>query len=122
MNSPIQNRIGAVFVPVSDMQRAIRWYSTLLGVPAADPSHGGTIYDVPMAGEVNLILDANRPVQNSSQPLLFFWTEDIHAARRFLEEQSVRLAGEIEDIGSVLVLTFTDPDGNLLMVCQRRHP
>jgi predicted enzyme related to lactoylglutathione lyase len=119
MNHPIQNRIGAVFIPVSDMARAVAWYSQLLGLPVATTSHEGAIYDVPMADDVALILDANKPVTNSSQPLIFFWTEDIRAAYDFLKAHAVTLVREVEDIGSVSTLTFQDPDGNLLMVCQR---
>lgn len=31
-SSPITNRIGAVFIHVSDMPKAIRWYSELLHI------------------------------------------------------------------------------------------
>ncbi len=83
-------------------------------------SHGGTIYDVPMSGETGLIIDANRAsVTNSSQPLCFFWTEDIQAAHAFLLERDVDVTSDVTDIGSVSFLTFRDPDANLLMVCQR---
>ncbi len=120
MHSPIENRIGQVFVPVADMRRAIAWYSTLLGLPVEEPSHGGKIYDVPMRGETRLALDGTkRPITNSSQPLCFFWTADIRAAYAFLAEQDVAIVGRIEDIGSVSFLAFKDPDGNLLMSCQR---
>lgn len=120
MTSPIQNRIGMVFVPVSDMQRAITWYSDLFGLPVAETSHEGTIYDVPMAGETGLILDANRdPVTNSSQPLCFFWTGNLQTAHAFLQERGVEITSDVTDIGSVSFLTFKDPDANLLMVCQR---
>lgn len=119
MNHLIQNRIGAVFVPVSDMARAAAWYSRLLDLPVGSTSHEGAIYDVPMAGDVALILDANKPVTNSSQPLCFFWTENIRAAYNFLQANDVTILSQIEDIGSVSTLTFQDPDGNLLMVCQR---
>ncbi len=120
MASPIENRIGQVFIPVSDMERAIAWYSRILGLPIDQASHGGTIYDVPMAGETRLALDANKqPITNSSQPLCFFWTADIHAAHDFLLANDVELVGTIQDIGSVSFLTFKDPDNNLLMVCQR---
>ena len=120
MARPIENRIGQVFVPVSDMQRAITWYSRILGLPIDRTSHGGTIYDVPMQGETRLALDATKqPITNSSQPLCFFWTADIRAARDFLRANDVELLDEIQDIGSVSFLTFKDPDNNLLMVCQR---
>ncbi len=90
MHSPIQNRLGMVFVPVSDLSRAIEWYSRILGVPVQEASHHGTIYNVPMQGKVGLILDATRPeVSNSSQPLCFFWTSDIHQAYEFLQKNDV---------------------------------
>lgn len=75
MKSPIENRIGRVFVPGRDMERAVEWYTRLLGLPSGRLSHGGTIYDLPMGGEVGLTLDATpKLVSNSSQPLCWFWT------------------------------------------------
>lgn len=119
MPSPIQNKIGAVFIPVSDMPRATTFYNRLLGIPTTKPvSHHGKIYDVPMEGETELILDGHKPVSNSSQPLFFFWTADIFAAYDFLAEEGVHILGEIQDIGSVSTLLFKDLDNNLLMVCQ----
>ena len=121
MASPIENKIGTVFVPVSDMQRAIAWYSRLFDLPIETTTHEGRIYTVPMAGEVGLILDGHRPVANSSQPLCFFWTGDIHAADEFLRRTGVEIArGGIQDIGGLFTLTFQDLDGNLLMACQRK--
>lgn len=120
LEHPIENRIGQVFVPVSDMERAVAWYSRLFGLDADTTSHEGTIYDVPMQGDTRLTLDSNKqPITNSSQPLCFFWTADIHRARDFLLAHDVDVVGEIQDIGSVSLLTFMDPDRNLLMVCQR---
>ena len=54
MESPIEARIGQVFVPVTDLPRAIAWYSRLFGLPVGAPSHGGTIYDLPMSGATGL--------------------------------------------------------------------
>jgi predicted enzyme related to lactoylglutathione lyase len=119
MPSPIRNQIGAVFVPVSDMQRAIHWYSRLLGLPEKAVAHEGRIYDVAVSGETLLILDAHKPVQNSSQPLFFFWTDDLKATLAHLRAMQVEITTSVEDIGSVTTLVFKDPDDNLLMVCQR---
>ena len=121
MTSPIENRIGQVFVPVSEMSRAIEWYSRLFGLPTQGASHGGTIYDLPMAGETQLTLDANKPVTNSSQPLCFFWTAEIEAAAGFLRDLGIEIVAGPEDVGSVSFVTFRDPDGNLLMFCQRNR-
>jgi catechol 2,3-dioxygenase-like lactoylglutathione lyase family enzyme len=120
MESPIENRIGQVFVPVTDMARAVAWYSRLLGLPTGSPSHGEGIYNVPMVGETGLALDATkRKVTNSSQPLFFFWTRDIQAAHDFLRELGVAIVAGPENIGSVTFLVFRDPDRNPLMICQR---
>jgi predicted enzyme related to lactoylglutathione lyase len=121
MSSPIQNRIGSVFIPVSNMGRAVDWYSKLLNLPVTQTSHEGAIYDVPMAGETGLLLDSTKPeVRNSSQPLFFFLTENIQSVYEFLRQNAVEIVSQIEDIGSVYTLTFKDPDNNLLMVCQRK--
>ena len=119
MPSPLDNNIGTVFIPVSDMPRAIAWYSRLFGLPDAAATHEGKIYNVPIAGPAGLILDAHKPVANSSQPLSFFWTSDIVAARAFLTSNGIECLGGVQHIGSVSTLTFKDPDGNLLMACQR---
>ncbi|WP_413449855.1 VOC family protein [Georgenia phoenicis] len=118
--SPIENRIGQVFVPVRDIARSARWYSELLGLPLGEPSHGATIYDLPTAGDTRLALDANKPdIDTSGPPRFFFWTADMAATVAFLRERGVALDSAVEDIGSVVFVQFRDPDGNPLMVCQR---
>lgn len=121
-SSPIENRIGQVFIPVRDLERSARWYSSLLGLPESEPSHDGRIYDLPTAGETRLALDANRPeIDTSGPPRFFFWTSDMAATVAFLQDRGVALESDVEDIGSVMFVQFRDPDGNPLMVCQRTH-
>jgi predicted enzyme related to lactoylglutathione lyase len=119
VSHPIQNQIGAVFIPVSDMARSIAWYSRLFNLPLRDTSHEGRIYDVPMQG-AGLILDSHKPVdQNSVQPLCLFWTDDIAAAYEYLQQNNVPILSSVQDIGSVSFLLFEDPDYNRLMICQK---
>lgn len=123
MSSPIQRRIGQVFIPVSDMSTAVPWYARLLDFEPPEGSHGGTIVDIPTDGETRLALDANRPdFTPDGPPRFFFWTDDIEASAAFLADLGVETTSEIVDIGSVAFLQFTDPDGNPLMVCERRWP
>ncbi len=119
MDSPIQNRIGCIFIPVSDMTRARRWYERLLGLPPSTISHADRIADLPMLSETQLILDSHKPVVNSSPPLLFFWTDDVRTTAEFLQQIGVEIVRPIEDIGSVSTPVIKDPDHNLLMICQR---
>ncbi len=73
-----------------------------------------------MAGDTGLILDANRPVtEHSVQPLCFFWTDDIAASLAHLRELGAEITSDVTHIGSVAFLSFRDPDGNPLMVCQQ---
>lgn len=66
-SSPVENKNGGVFVLVSDMQRAIEWYSRLLGQPMKSISNEGQIYDLPMRGDVGLILDGHKDVQKKCE-------------------------------------------------------
>lgn len=117
--SPIENRIGQVFIPVRDIDRSARWYTTLLGLPEGSATHGQTIYDLPTTGETRLALDANRAdFDPSGPPRFFFWTRDMAATVAFLKELEVTFDSDVEDIGSVMFVQFRDPDGNRLMVCQ----
>jgi len=118
--SPLTNRVGQVFVPVRDMPAAIAWYSRLLGLPPGEPTHEGTIHDLPAVGEVGLALDANRPDFTADGPPRFFWwVEDLEAVRAHLDALDVEVVGDVQDIGTVSILQFRDPDGNLLMACAR---
>lgn len=54
MTSPVERRIGQVFIPVSDLDRSIAWYAALLGFEAGRTSHGHTIFDVPTDVETRL--------------------------------------------------------------------
>ena len=116
--SPIENRIGAVFVHVTDMQRAIDWYSTLLGLPSHGTSHEGLIYDVPMSGPTGLTLDGHAHARGTFQPggpLLMLHATDIQAAHTFAQTHA-HAVGPIENIGTVSVFHLSDPDNNHLII------
>lgn len=50
MNSPIQNKILTVFIPVSDIEQAASWYCKILGLPADGEVLFGHLYILPMQG------------------------------------------------------------------------
>jgi catechol 2,3-dioxygenase-like lactoylglutathione lyase family enzyme len=119
MSSPIINRIGQVFIPVSDIQQSAEWYCRILGANGGSFGHEGQLFDMPVQGEAQLCLDAHKPVTSTSvQPICFFWTADIVATKAFLLENEVELVGDVMDGGSLNFLVFKDLDANLLMVCQ----
>lgn len=116
MTTPLKNRIGAVFLPVSDIEQARDWYSRILGLPSDGEILFGHLFCPKMDGGTDLVLDSkifSGPLDKG--PVFQFVTSDIHAARQFMEENGVELVGEIQ-YGHWFL--FKDPDGNLLMICQ----
>ena len=92
----------------------------IFGVSILAPSDADTLAIVPMQENIGVMLDATkRVVSNSSQPLCFFWTPDIKATRAFLVSHDIDIVRELDGRGNMPTLLFSDPDGNLLMVCQR---
>ncbi|MET3288795.1 VOC family protein [Brevibacillus fluminis] len=117
MSSPITNAIGAIFIPVSNIERARHWYSDLLNVPQVGEIMFGHIYCLPMQGGTNVVLDSKifDPASVRNAPLFHFNTDDIHASYQLLKEKGIELVTGIENDHW---FTFKDPDGNVLMVCK----
>lgn len=116
--SPIKNRIKAVFVNVTDMKRAVKWYSNLLGVEM-NVSENPSVVSFPTEGGCELLLDSNRFLQGDDyKTLLMFDTDDVDKAYRYLKENNIEIFTEIEKDEKVSFFTFKDLDGNVLMVCQ----
>lgn len=104
------------------MTAAAAWYAALLGLPAGNTSHEDRICDLPAVGDVRVALDAHSPEFTADGPPRFFWwADDLTAVRDHLRALGVEIVGGVTDIGSVAFLQFRDPDGNLLMACERRH-
>jgi catechol 2,3-dioxygenase-like lactoylglutathione lyase family enzyme len=110
----IERRIGAVFVPVSNIEAARDWYCRLLGVSEMDDIQFGHIFVVPMREDSALVLDSmDFSGPHDRKPLFHFKTDDIEASRRQVIEHGAR---EVGPISNRIFFTFKDPDGNLLMV------
>ncbi|HEU5138692.1 MAG TPA: VOC family protein [Bacillales bacterium] len=116
--TPIHNRIKAIFINVTDMERAVKWYEGLFSVSMAQ-NHNAPVLNIPTEGGSDLLLDANRFLQGDDyKTLLMLDTDDVDEAYRFLKSRDVEIFKEIERYDDVSFFTFKDPDGNVLMVCQ----
>ena len=113
-------RLDAVFIHVSDMTRAIDWYSRLLDLPIGETAHEGMIYDLPVEGDTGILLDAYpKPVApRGTGPRVMFDTTDLDAAAAHARTLTETVT-EPEDIGSAIVFYLEDPDGNLVCI---KHP
>jgi predicted enzyme related to lactoylglutathione lyase len=114
-------QLDAVFVHVTDIARAIDWYSKLLDLPTGDTAHEGRIYDLPVAGETGIILDSHpKPAPPAGTgPRIMFDATDLESALAQARTLSPSVT-EPEDIGSAVVFYIEDPDANLICVKVRK--
>jgi predicted enzyme related to lactoylglutathione lyase len=112
--------LDAVFIHVSDMARAIDWYSRLLGLPIGETAHDGMIYDLPVEGGAGILLDAYPKLvpPRGTGPRVMFDTTDLDAALAHARSLSGTVTRP-EDIGGAIVFYLEDPDGNLVCI---KHP
>ena len=114
----ISNRIGAIFLPVSDLEAARAWYCSLLEIDELPEIVAGHLCCLPMQDQgMNLILDSKIYKTHGavSAPVFHFNTDDIHAAYERLRNIGVEFLTGIEN-GHWF--SFKDPDGNPIMICQ----
>lgn len=105
---------------VKDIEQSIRWYEQTLGFEVAYKldDMGWCELKTPIPKVQVGLSQVERPEVKGGATLTW-GVADIDAARRSLEEQSVRFDGDTMTIeGMVKLATFYDPDGNKLMLYQ----
>lgn len=117
-------RIGAVFVPVTNVERAVEWYKEKLNLNLVGiwPDNGGADFYfttekqyltlVKVEEKQTLVFTANPKYQNS---YFNFTTNDLEAYHKELKQKGIQVSG-IKDHGPVVGFDFHDPDGNLFGV------
>jgi predicted enzyme related to lactoylglutathione lyase len=118
--SPILNRMGGIFLNVTDMNRAIRFHSEVLGLPYHEvgPEQENSIYDLQMKSGTGVLLDNNRFRQEDDYETLFMLvTPDVDASKAYLEKNGVSVFTDIERHGELAFFTVKDPDDNVIMIC-----
>ena len=115
--SRLEKRVGSIFIHVSDMKRAVEWYSRVFDLPYNEDYMEGrlsTVYTLHFEG-TEILLDSNNGAAPAPQPLMFFKTDDIRQTLQFLKESEIVIHNEILEDHIVI---FEDPDGNRLMAIQ----
>jgi predicted enzyme related to lactoylglutathione lyase len=120
--------VDFVSVPTTDLQRAMKFYGDVLGLPRSSmwqrPGHEpvGAEFET---GTVTLALMACEPLGIEFQPNkvpIALRVDDVAAARAELEARGVKFNGEIIDSGVCHQAIFEDPDGNSLDLHHRYAP
>jgi catechol 2,3-dioxygenase-like lactoylglutathione lyase family enzyme len=112
-------RIDFVSVPVRDVERARRFYGSVLGLPnRRDPDE----FEV---SNVTLALwqpEAEGVEFAPNTAGIALRVPDVGAARERLESSGVRFLGDTLDTGVCHMGFFFDPDGNVLILHRRYAP
>ncbi|SOC42677.1 VOC family protein [Ureibacillus acetophenoni] len=113
--NPIVNQVGTIFIPVSNIEKARKWYCDILGLPADGEILFDHLYILPMKG-TGIVLDSKIYSEDNriKIPLFHLNTSDIEEAYEFMKSKNVELTTEIQHNHW---FNFKDPDGNHLMVC-----
>ncbi|MFA9557687.1 VOC family protein [Evansella sp. AB-rgal1] len=114
--SSITNKLGGVFIPVSNIKSARDWYCDLLGLSTEGDIYFDHIYVLPLEGP-NIVLDSKiyAPENIYKVPAFQFYTDNINRAYEYMKQKNVQLTTSIEN-GHWF--NFKDPDGNVLMMCE----
>lgn len=115
-------RIGSVFIPVTNLEKAIVWYEKHLDVQKIEGwgegiGKGAGFYFPNNPTQLGLVqVESNQPtefqVQGKHRNSYFnFLVEDIHAFYHQLNDAGVETT-ELEDFGGMTCFDFYDLDGN----------
>lgn len=119
---PLNNQIASLFVHVTDLRRAVEWYSQLLGLPLMEERlNGGPVYwfDFPGTG---LVLDSNRNNRQNPEwredmkPMFMLSVTDIDQAYVYIREKA-EVFSEPHRHGNMAYFCFRDIEGHAIMAC-----
>ena len=116
-------RTDFVSVPVTDMERARRFYAETLGIPS--PSPADAAWPEFETGNVSVYLVDPTAIGAEFKPHtahIALRVPDVAEARAKLEAAGVEFEGDILDTGVCHMAFFRDPDGNALMLHRRYAP
>ena len=117
--------VAAVWLPVTDMGRAVAFYGETLGL-----ERGKRWGDMPatefQAGQLTLaVMDPSafgQPEPRPNSAPIALQVDDVEAARAELQEKGVTFHVEMIDSGVCHQAIFSDPDGNPLILHHRYAP
>jgi predicted enzyme related to lactoylglutathione lyase len=115
-------RTDFMSVPVTDMERARKFYEETLGIPNTSPDAAWPEFQT---GNVSLYLVDPKRIGIEFSPHsahIALRVPDVAEARTKLEAAGVEFNGDTLDTGVCRMAFFQDPDGNALMLHRRYAP
>ena len=112
-----------VSLPVTDMERSTAWYRDTLGL---EQTGTGGFPEFRLGDNAFLYLLSMEAIGSQftapHTAAMALRVADVEAARSELETRGVQFVGETFDTGVCHMASFTDPDGNVLMLHRRYAP
>ena len=124
MSTQIVTGADFVTVPTKDLDAAVAFYGTTLGLHRSVYMPDGHFAEFETGTVTINVMVAEQmgfPYAPSTNPLALH-VEDVAAARTTLEERGVAFNGDVLDTGVCHMAFFADPDGNALMLHHRYAP
>ena len=106
-------KIATVWLPVTDMGRAVSFYRDDLGLQVVD--HDGDWSEV-TAGDQRIGLNEGESPAGDGGAVIAFGVDDLDATVGTLKEAGVEFTGEVSEHPWGRIAPFKDPDGNDLQL------
>ncbi|HET6641268.1 MAG TPA: VOC family protein [Nitrososphaeraceae archaeon] len=124
-------KVGTVILLVSDMERSVKFYKELLGLPVKAKSQSPDWVEF-FNRETTLSLHAIKKVKGSGSvdrkdtklgtgTLVGFMVSDIDTTVKFLKENNVRFFKELREEPFGMHTIVEDPDGHLISIAQLKR-
>ncbi|MFD1387298.1 VOC family protein [Oceanobacillus oncorhynchi subsp. oncorhynchi] len=122
MPHPILNKTNTIFIHVSNLEKSVIWYSKLLNQPIDVSYVSPPVYNLEMNQNTGITLDAGpsgttKEITPHPGPLFNFHTDDIHQAYEYIEKLKYEIVSEIIKFNDFAYFNISDPDGNVIMIC-----
>jgi catechol 2,3-dioxygenase-like lactoylglutathione lyase family enzyme len=116
--------VDFAYVPTTDIDRAVEFYGTTLGLP--ESARYGQMPGVEFeTGSLTLAVIQSEAFGQKFEPNangIALRVDDVPAARAELESQGVQFDADTIDSGVCHMAFFRDPDGNSLLLHHRYAP
>jgi predicted enzyme related to lactoylglutathione lyase len=107
-------KISMIWLPVTDMDRAVTFYRDALGLDVAE--HDGDWTEV-TTGDQRIGLNATESPSGDGGAVIAFAVDgDIEQATAALKDKGVEFTGEVSEHPWGRIAPFQDPDGNDLQL------
>ncbi|QGS69284.1 VOC family protein [Oceanobacillus sp. 143] len=114
--------MNSVFIHVTNLKKAAKWYSDLLGLQVDLNKVVSPVFNVPIRGTTSLTLDDHTFDPSfehnvSSSPIFNLYAPNIDEAYKYIKDKDITIVREIEIVGDTAWFNIKDPDGNVVMIC-----